>query len=101
MKIPSLSLLVVLLCAAVTFQPAHAQTGPDLFQQALVMERAQGDLDRAIILYNRILDEHKVDRALCAKALFQMASFYDRLGRPEAVDVFRRVLEEYPDFAVR
>lgn len=32
-------------------QPALAQSGHDLFQQALVMERASGQLQEAIVLY--------------------------------------------------
>ena len=52
------------------------------------MERAEGSLDGAVVLYNRILDEHRDDRALCVQGLLQMASFYDRLGRPEAAEAY-------------
>jgi Tol biopolymer transport system component len=99
MKIPILTLTGTLLLAALPPQRVAAQSGHDLLAQALVMERAEGNLDGAVILYNRILEEHGRNRTLCATALFQMASFYERLGRPEAVDVFRRVIEEYPDQA--
>jgi Tol biopolymer transport system component len=99
MKIPTLLPVIPLLLLGGLFDTAEAQSGQDLLQQALVMERAEGNLDGAVILYNRILEEHTGDRALCARALFQMASFFERLGRPEAIDVFRRVMEEYPDQA--
>ncbi|HZD04321.1 MAG TPA: hypothetical protein VE173_05375 [Longimicrobiales bacterium] len=35
----------------VTATPTLAQTGPDLIQQALVKEQAEGDLQGAIVLY--------------------------------------------------
>jgi Tol biopolymer transport system component len=97
MKTIILTITAILLHSALFPQWVEAQSGHDLLQRALVMERAQGDLDGAVILYNRILEEHGKERTLCATALFQMASFYERLGRSEAVDVFRRVMEEYPD----
>lgn len=52
--------------------PAVAQTGHDLFQQALVMERANGQLQDAIALYERIAEEFADDRELIAGALVQM-----------------------------
>ncbi len=99
MKIPSLALAFVLLLTGGLPEPASAQSGHDLLQRALVMERAEGNLDGAVVLYNKILEEHKKDRALCARALFQMASFFERLGRSEAADAYQRIMEEYPDQA--
>jgi len=99
MKTRRLTLAMTLLLAAGVPAEAGAQSGHDLFQQALVMERAEGNLDGAVGLYNRILAEHQEERALCAQALMQMGSFYERLGRPEAADAYQRVLEEFPDQA--
>jgi len=99
MKIQRLTLLAALLLAAGVPSHAVAQSGHDLLQKALVMERAEGNLDGAVVLYNRILEENQDERALCAQALLQMASFYERIGRPEAADAFQRVVEEYPDQA--
>jgi Tol biopolymer transport system component len=86
--------LTLLLCA-----PALAQTGHDLFQQALVKEQAEGDLQAAIALYQRIVQEFAADRALAAKALVQMGQCHERLGSQEAQDAYRQVLEEYADQA--
>ena len=49
--------------------PAGAQTAHDLFQQALVKERAEGDLQEAINLYEQIARDFSDDHALAAKAL--------------------------------
>ncbi|NIS66412.1 MAG: tetratricopeptide repeat protein, partial [Gemmatimonadales bacterium] len=76
---------------------ATAQTGHDLFQQALVKERADGDLRGAIAIYERIVDEFTSDRALTAKSLVQMGQCYEKLGSTEAERAYRRVVREFQD----
>ncbi|HZD04322.1 MAG TPA: tetratricopeptide repeat protein, partial [Longimicrobiales bacterium] len=80
--------------------PALAQTAPDLFQQALVKEQAEGDLQGAIALYQRIVREFASDRPLAASALLQLGRCHERLGSQEAGKAeaaYRQVLEEYAD----
>jgi hypothetical protein len=80
--------------------PAAAQTGHDLFQQALVKEQAEGDLRGAISLYERIVQDFASDRPLAANALVQMGQCYERLGSQEArkaQEAYRQVLENYAD----
>jgi Tol biopolymer transport system component len=87
---------LVLLTAA----PALAQTGHDLFQQALVKEQAEGDLRGAIALYQQIVREFAADRALAARALVQMGQCHERLGSQEAQaaeKAYRQVLDHYAD----
>jgi Tol biopolymer transport system component len=79
--------------------PALAQTGHDLFQQALVKEQADGDLRGAIDLYERIVRDFDDDAALAARALIQMGQCYERLGSQEARNAYRQVLERYPNEA--
>ena len=78
-------------------QPVAAQSGHDLFQQALVMERANGELRDAIALYERIADEFADDRELVARALVQMGRCYERLGLTDARQVYRRVIDDFPE----
>lgn len=77
--------------------PAAAQTGHDLFQQALVKEQADGDLRGAIDLYERIARDFADDAALAARALIQMGQCYERLGSQEAQRAYRQVLDRYPN----
>jgi Tol biopolymer transport system component len=74
-----------------------AQTGHDLFQQALVKERADGDLQGAIAIFERIAREYAQDRPLAARALVQMGRCYEKLGNADARRTYRRVVQEYPD----
>ena len=76
---------------------AAAQSGADLFQQAIRKERVDGDLKAAIVLYQRILKEHGADRALSAKTLVQLGQAYETLGNADARSSYQRVLREYAD----
>ncbi|MCG6956171.1 MAG: tetratricopeptide repeat protein [Gemmatimonadetes bacterium] len=80
-----------------TATPILAQTGPDLFQQALVKEQAEGDLRGAIALYQRIVKEFAGDRSLAARALVQMGRCHERLGSQDAQNAYRKVLADYAD----
>lgn len=91
--------LIALALASLGATPTLAQTGHDLYQQALVKEQADGDLQAAIALYERIVREFSSDRALAAKALVQMGQCHERLGSQAARAAYRQVVEEYADQA--
>jgi len=59
-----MTMLIVLTLAVGTLA---LQNGYDLFQKALVKERAEGNLEEAIALYQKVIDETK-DESLAAKA---------------------------------
>jgi len=96
MRITLLTALVTL-TLTVGAQPALSQSGHDLFQQALVMERANGQLQEAIALYERIAEEFADDRELVARALVQMGGCYEKLGLTDARAVYRRVIDDFPE----
>ena len=83
-------------CLALGASGAHAQSGYELFQQALGKERSNGEIQEAIALYERIVAEDGGDRALAARALLRMGRAYETLGSPEARRVYQRVLLDYP-----
>jgi Tol biopolymer transport system component len=76
---------------------ALAQSGYELFQKGLVAERTEGNLEEAIYLYKQIVNQHKDDRALIAKALVQMGGCYEKLGQAEAQKAYQRVIEEFAE----
>jgi hypothetical protein len=76
-----------------------AQSGNDLFQQALVKERTEGNMAAAITLYQTIVEKHGTDRTLVAKALVQMGQCYEKLGRSDALKAYERVVREFADQA--
>jgi Tol biopolymer transport system component len=75
----------------------EAQSGNDLFQQALSKERAEGKLEEAIQLYERIVKDFASDRTLAARTLLQLGRCYDKLGKVEARRTYERLVREYAD----
>ena len=94
-RITTLPTMVLLL--ALTSSSALAQSGYDLFQQALVLEQAEGDLEKAIRIYERIVEGFADDRALAAKALVRVGQCYEKLGKIEAHKAYEQVLRDYAD----
>jgi Tol biopolymer transport system component len=76
-----------------------AQSGQELFQQALSKERGEGALQDAIALYQRVVQEAAGDRALEARALLQIAGIYERLDNPEARSTYERIVRDFSDNA--
>jgi Tol biopolymer transport system component len=94
---PASALAIAVLLCALSAALVFCQSGHDLFQQALVKERADGNLEEAIKLYQRIVREFAKDRALSARALVQIGQCYEKLGNAEARKAYERVVREYAD----
>lgn len=89
-------LAVVALSVAV---PAVAQerSAEVLLEQAMHVERVEGNLLRAIELYQRVLTEHPTNRVVGAKAQLHIGICYEALGVNEAQRAYQRVLDRYAD----
>lgn len=79
--------------------PGHAQSGYDLYQTALVMERSSGEMREAIRLYEQIASQFASDPVLAAQALLRLAHVQETLGDPKAGATYRRLLSDYSDQA--
>ncbi len=89
----SLGTLTTALAAA----QSAPQSGYELFQQALVMERTHGKIEDALRIYDRITREYPSDRSLVAKALLAIGQSYEKLNNPEADKAYKRLVDEYRD----
>jgi len=90
--------LGVLIVLAFSFGSFGVQNGYDLFQKALAKERAEGNLEEAIALYQQVVKEAK-DKSLSAKAQFRIGICYEKLGQKkakQAQEAFQKVISEYP-----
>ncbi len=76
---------------------AATESGYDLFQKALVLERTEGKLTEAIKAYQRVVGKYPGERKLAAKALMQMALCQERLGQVEARKTYERLVRDYSD----
>ena len=88
-------LIVVLVLVAFSFSNITVQNGHNLFQKALAKERAEGNLDEAITLYQKVIKESK-DKSLAAKAQLRIGYCYEKLGLQEANKAFQMVIDNYP-----
>src|SRR5438876_9051159 len=86
--------MVLLLFAATTLT---AQNGSDLFQQALVRQTANGDIQGAIQIYERIVRDFASNRPLVARTLVQLGKCYESLGQAKARDYYEQTLSKYAD----
>jgi Skp family chaperone for outer membrane proteins len=92
------AIAAILAVVAFSFGAFALQNGYDLFQKALAKERGEGNLEEAIALYQKVIDESK-DESLAAKAQFRIGICYEKLGQAKAKlaqEAFQKVIETYP-----
>ena len=65
------------------------QTAGELFEKALYVEEGQGDLQKAIGLYQDIVKRFPESREVAAKAQLHIGLCYEKLGLKEAEKAFR------------
>ena len=90
--------LGVLVLLAFSFGSVVPQNGYDLFQKALAKERAEGNLEEAIALYQQVIKEAK-DESLSAKAQLRIGICFEKLGEKkekQAQKAYQMVIDNYP-----
>src|SRR5262245_30330824 len=96
-RLLKMTAIVLPLVLAASFALAQGN-GYDLYQKALVKERAVGDVEEAIHLYQRVVKEFGSNHTLAAKAQYRLGLLYDRIGRSdEAQRAFNAVVSQYSD----
>ncbi len=73
------------------------QTAGELFQEALYLEEAEGDLEKAIGLYKKILEQFPEEREVAVKAQLHIGLCYEKLGLKEAQNAFEKVVDNFPE----
>ena len=93
-------LAVAIVAGLLTASSAIAQKDDQaevLMQAAHQKQLVEGQLEEAIQLYKRIVQEHSGNHAVAAKALLEMGQCYEKLGNTEARKAYERVLRDYAD----
>ena len=79
-------------------QPAAASSPAILLEKAIYTEQTLGDLDAAIELYRRIVDEARTNRSYAAQAQFRLAMCYLKKGRSaQAIKSFKELIASFPN----
>jgi TolA-binding protein len=102
MKTKKTTLILILLMAGL-FLTNHEifpqQTASQLYEKALYLEEARGELQGAIDIYNQLAENPDAAQSLKAKALLHMGLCYEKLGSEKARQAYRDVINRYPEQA--
>lgn len=88
----SVSVLVVLGLLSGSIQ----QSAEQLYQSGIYKEEVEGELEKAIAVYEQILADFPGDKEVAAKAFYHMGLCYEKLGKQEAQKAYQRLIDEYP-----
>ncbi len=88
---------MLVLVMALTGVSAQERTAGALYERAYFLEQAEGDLQGAVELYQRILDEFPEERTFGGRALLRIGLCYERSGADGAMSAYRRILDEFSD----
>jgi tetratricopeptide (TPR) repeat protein len=80
---------------ALAMQGTTRLSSLDTFQKALVKEKAEGDLEGAIALYQKVVEKGE-DEALAAQAQLHVGMCYEKLGLGKAREAYEKVIERFP-----
>lgn len=72
------------------------QTAEQLYQSGIYKEEVEGELEKAIEIYEQILADFPENQAVAAKALYHIGLCYEKLGNQEAQKAYQRLIDEYP-----
>ncbi len=89
------TLLAILVPLIILGAASAQQASLDLFQKALVKEKAEGNLEEAIALFQKVVDKGE-DEALAAQAQLHIGMCYEKLGLGKARDAYQKVIERFP-----
>ena len=74
-----------------------AQDAASLLSQAVYEEEINGDLQAAVGLYSRVVEEFPGDRPVAAEALLRIGIVHEKMGRQRATEYYLRVIDDYSD----
>ena len=87
--------LVLSLCLFVFQNQVYSQEkAGQLFEKALYHEESEGDLEKAIDLFEKIVKQFSQHREVAAKALLHIGLCYEKLGMQEAQQTYHRVIDD-------
>jgi Tol biopolymer transport system component len=89
---------ILLLALGLLAAPLAALQDPEAtLQAARHKQTVEGDLQQAIVLYQKVIDSRQASRAVVARALLEMGECYEKLGQAEAQRAYQRLLRDYSD----
>lgn len=72
------------------------QTAEQFYQSGIYKEEIEGELEKAIEIYETVLKNFAENKTVAAKALYHIGLCYEKLGNQEARKAYQRLIDEYP-----
>ncbi len=72
------------------------QSAEQHYQSGVYAEEVEGNLQKAIDIYQKILEESPKNQEIAAKAQLHIGLCYEKLGLSEAQKAFQKVIDNYP-----
>ena len=92
---------LILFCSLCYFSVAitdlTAQEAATLLSSAIYEEEVNGDLENAIGIYTRIVDEYPDERPVAAEALWRLGISHEKLGLEKAQQYYQQLVSNYKD----
>ena len=73
------------------------QQARKLLSEAVYQEEINGDLDEAIEIYQKVINQFHDNREISAEALLHLGMCYEKLGNQEALKTYRQLVNNYPE----
>ena len=97
-KIIGIMVCLSILSVIVLSQAALSQqSAEEIYEAALLKKEAEGDLNGAIEIFQKIVKTFPEKRDIAAKAQLQIGICYEKLGMQEAQRAFQNVVDKYPE----
>jgi tetratricopeptide (TPR) repeat protein len=98
MKALTKSLIGALLLVAMTAPAAYAKTAAELLSEGLFADEVEGNLDKAIGIYQQVIEDASAPRNLVAQALYRQGGVYLKKKQDqEARAAFTKLVDNYSD----
>ena len=93
-----LALASILLAFTAIAAPPQSTSATGLLEQGIYAEQTIGDLNQAIAIYSKIVNDEKARRPEVAQALFRLAVCHLNLGQKDkANQMFQQLLDDFPE----
>jgi len=90
--------IISLLVVGVFCTGALAKSAGVLLQEGLYAEETEGDLEKAISLYEQVLEQYKNIERLAARATYQLGMCYlKKSDKEKAAEYFQEAVDYYPE----
>jgi Tol biopolymer transport system component len=89
--------IVFILILAFASSASIQQSAEQLYQSGIYKEEVEGQLEKAIEIYQTIVKQFPGNREIAAKAQLHIGLCYEKLGLKEAEKAFQKVISDFPE----